>query len=155
MNGKTIRQIAEELGVSKQAVHQKRKQPSMSTALQPFTSTVNGTVYISEEGVTILKRAFSENGNEAVADKFTESVNKQNDDLLSVLTRTVELLQEQLKAKDSQIKAKDEQIMALTAALESTTASLQAAQALHAGTLQQLPDPGRRRWPWTRKADPG
>ena len=37
---KTVKQIADELGVSKQAVHQKRKSKELSTALQPFTSTV-------------------------------------------------------------------------------------------------------------------
>ena len=57
-HGKTIRQIAEELGVSKQAVHQKRKSKGLETALQPFTTTIDGTVYISPEGETILKQAF-------------------------------------------------------------------------------------------------
>lgn len=56
--GKTIRQIAEELGVSKQAVHQKRKSKALETALQSFTTTIDGTVYISVEGETILKQAF-------------------------------------------------------------------------------------------------
>lgn len=56
--GKTIRQIAEELGVSKQAVHQKRKSKGLETALQPFTTTIDGTVYISPEGETLLKQAF-------------------------------------------------------------------------------------------------
>lgn len=32
-NGKTIKQIADELGVSKQAVHQKRKGKELSTVL--------------------------------------------------------------------------------------------------------------------------
>lgn len=56
--GKTIRQIAEELGVSKQAVHQKRKSKALETALQSFTTTIDGTVYISVEGETLLKQAF-------------------------------------------------------------------------------------------------
>ncbi len=58
---------------------------------------------------------------------------------------TIDLLQEQLRVKDQQIETKDKQIAAqqeqltqLTAALEHTTTSLQAAQALHAGTMQQL-----------------
>ena len=34
---KTVKQIADELGVSKQAVHQKRKSKELSTALQPLT----------------------------------------------------------------------------------------------------------------------
>lgn len=37
--GKTIKQLADEFGVSKQAIHQKRKKEPLSTRLQPFTST--------------------------------------------------------------------------------------------------------------------
>lgn len=47
---KTIRQLAEEIGVSKQAVHQKRKSKALSIDLQPFTSTVDGMVYIDSDG---------------------------------------------------------------------------------------------------------
>ncbi len=65
--------------------------------------------------------------------------------LYATLQATIDLLQEQLRVKDQQIATKDKQIAAqqeqltqLTAALEHTTTSLQAAQALHAGTMQQL-----------------
>ena len=99
--------------------------------------------------------------------------------LYATLQATIDLLQEQLRVKDQQIATKDKQIAAqqeqltqLTAALEHTTTSLQAAQALHAGTMQQLgaaeqesiqdefedsvsaPEPAqeapseRRRWRW-------
>lgn len=44
---------------------------------------------------------------------------------------------EQLTAKDRQIERLTEQLAAVTAALENTTAALTAAQALHAGTMQQ------------------
>lgn len=37
---KTIKQITDEIGISKQAVHQKRKSKLLSTSLQPFTTTV-------------------------------------------------------------------------------------------------------------------
>lgn len=57
--GKTIRQIAEELGVSKQAVHQKRKTEALATALQPFTEIFDGVVYIAPEGEKLLKQAFA------------------------------------------------------------------------------------------------
>lgn len=39
---KTIKQIVDEIGISKQAVHQKRKSKLLSTSLQPFTTTVDG-----------------------------------------------------------------------------------------------------------------
>jgi hypothetical protein len=56
--GKTIKQIADELGVSKQAVHQKRKAPALSTTLRPLTSTVGGVVYIAVDGEKLIKSAF-------------------------------------------------------------------------------------------------
>ena len=56
---KTIRQIADELGVNKQAVHQKRKSKELSTVLQPFKSTIDGVIYIDVDGENIIKSAFS------------------------------------------------------------------------------------------------
>lgn len=47
------------------------------------------------------------------------------------------LLSEQLSIKDGQIAAQQEQIRTLTESLHDTTAALTAAQALHAGTIQQ------------------
>ena len=52
---KTVKQIADELGVSKQAVHQKRKSKELSTALQPFTSTVETVVLLSKGEVDSKK----------------------------------------------------------------------------------------------------
>lgn len=56
--GKTIKQIADEIGVSKQAIHQKRKSKKLAELLKPFTSTVDGVVYISVDGENIIKSAF-------------------------------------------------------------------------------------------------
>ena len=52
---KTVKQIADDLGVSKQAVHQKRKSKELSTALQPFTSTVETVVLLSKGEVDSKK----------------------------------------------------------------------------------------------------
>lgn len=71
---KTIKQIAEELGVSKQAVHQKRKSKLLSSSLQPFTSIVDGTVYISIDGQNLLKQAFNQDNNKTVDDKLSSTV---------------------------------------------------------------------------------
>ena len=49
----------------------------------------------------------------------------------------VSALKEQLQEKDKQIQQQQQSIKELTAALENTTNSLKAAQALHAGTMQQ------------------
>ena len=57
---KTIRQIANELGVSKQAVY-KRIKGSLYTVVAPYTHTVDGIVYISEQGERLVIQAFCKN----------------------------------------------------------------------------------------------
>ena len=58
-HGYTIAEIAAALGVSKQAIHKKRKSEPLSTSLRQLTTTVDGTVYISEDGFSLIKQAFS------------------------------------------------------------------------------------------------
>lgn len=153
---KTIRQLADEIGVTKQAIHQKMKKPPLSTDLQPFISKIENTVYIDEQGEMLIKQAFpshSVNVVDAVDDKQSSSIDG----------KAFEILQKQLEFLQGQLTVKDEQIEKLTAALEHTTASLHAAQALHAGTMQKQltegqtddaqDDKPRRWWPFGRKKD--
>lgn len=97
---KTIKQIAEELGVSKQAVHQKRKSKLLSSSLQPFTSIVDGTVYISIDGQNLLKQAFNQDNNKTVDDKLSSTVDSN---VYTVLKQTIDILTLQLESKDKQI----------------------------------------------------
>ena len=127
---KTIKQIADEIGVSKQAVHQKRKSKGLSTALQPFTSTVDGVVYITVDGETLIKQAFSSSSRKAVDVNIADNQPTTVDALVS-------MLQNELYAKNKLIDEQQQTIGKLTDALERTTESLQAAQALHAGTMQK------------------
>ena len=59
-NLKTIRELADELGVSKQALWQKIKRDS-SIDLRQFTSTKGNTVYVDVNGQKALKAMFSNN----------------------------------------------------------------------------------------------
>ena len=101
---KTIKQIADELGVTKQAVHQKRKGKELSTRLQPFTSIVDGVVYISVGGEKLLKSAFVNVERKHVYD------NESSTSLQPVDSEIIKLLQEQLTKKDEQLTAKDKQL---------------------------------------------
>ena len=56
-NLKTIRELAEELGVSKQAVWQKIKRDA-SIDLRQFTSTKGKTVYVNVDGQKTIKLMF-------------------------------------------------------------------------------------------------
>ena len=57
-NLKTIRELAEELGVSKQAIWQKIKRDT-SINLRQFTSTKGNTVYVNVDGQKIVRSMFS------------------------------------------------------------------------------------------------
>ena len=57
-NLKTIRELADELGVSKQAIWQKIKRDA-SINLRQFTSTKGNTVYVDVDGQKAIKAMFS------------------------------------------------------------------------------------------------
>ncbi|OTN83650.1 hypothetical protein A5819_003819 [Enterococcus sp. 7E2_DIV0204] len=59
MADKTIKELAEELGVTKQAIWQKIKKDS-STNLHQFMSKKGNTVYLSVDGQNIIKSMFKD-----------------------------------------------------------------------------------------------
>jgi predicted DNA-binding protein YlxM (UPF0122 family) len=77
---KSIKQIADELGVTKQAIYQRIKRKPLSTLLSMFTLAVNGLVNIEVEN--IIKSAFSK---QKSVDSFTETFtqSKHNDDIVN------------------------------------------------------------------------
>lgn len=131
---KTIKKIADELGVSKQAVFKKMKQEPLSTSLQGLTATVDGRLMVSVDGENLIKQAFSRTIPSTKVDGNTVNQSLPVDGGLTVV---IELMKQQLDIKDRQIAAQQQSIKELTTALENTTSSLKAAQALHAGTMQQ------------------
>lgn len=95
---KTIKQIADELGVSRQAVHQKiKRNEDLSTRLQAFTSTVDGVVYISVDGENLIKSTFEKN-------KCKQNdVNVDRDMLTVGLQPIIDILQKELEQKNEMI----------------------------------------------------
>ena len=84
---KTIKQIADEIGVSKQAIHQRiKRHPELKSRLQPFMSTVGGTVYIAVGGEKIIKSAFEAN----VSESTVSTVNTVNDNVDSTVNGGVD-----------------------------------------------------------------
>lgn len=133
---KTIKQIADEIGVSKQAVHQKRKSKELSTALQPFTSIVDGIVYISIDGENLIKSAFKKNTPPPDYKTFTASDCQVCDNEFTV-NFMFKTLSKQLEEKDKQIEKLQAENEKLINSIENMTHSLKGEQALHAGTMQR------------------
>lgn len=162
MDGRTIKQIADELSVSKQAVWQRVKRSAeLSAMLADHSETVNGTVYVDDVLEQRIKEQYPErptvdetpiNIGETVdetgvnVDKTTVNKAQKVDEtsseidvntLIVTLQNTVDTLQQQLTVKDKQI---DELTVMLKASQEqqaTLVSALTAAQALHAGTIQE------------------
>ena len=75
-------------------------------------------------------------------------VNQNVKEPSSELESIVKALTQELDIKNEQIKALTEQNRELTAALQNTTQSLLAAQALHASSVQSLPERSERSHWW-------
>lgn len=120
---KTLKEIADELGVDKQKVYRFVKKECINEAHQK-----NGVKQYDEAAQTAIQSHFAEKDhiNEVHQNHINEAVNEA---LISMLQRELEI--------------KNKQIEDLSAALVAAQQTAQAAQALHAGTIrQQLTDGG-------------
>lgn len=123
---KTIRQIADEIGVSKTAVSKQIANLGLRSGLRK-----NGNQFaIDKHQEALIKQAFSEKTQ-------TETENHEVGDLVCVLQAAIDTLQGQLAVKDKQIAELNERLSECSAALLAAQQTAQAAQALHAGTIQQ------------------
>ena len=126
---KTIRQIADEIGVSKTAVNKQIANLGLRSGLRK-----NGNQFaIDEHQEALIKEAFSEKSQTEIENQTqtkTQTENHEVSDLVCVLQATIDTLQGQLEVKDRQIEK-------LTEALVAAQQTAAAAQALHAGTIQQ------------------
>lgn len=141
---KTIKQIADEIGVSKQAVSYRLKQLEKENDRQILAVKENGFLAVSLVGETLLKSAFAESDRQTLTTKEPPKDRQRDDDILAVLKGTIDTLQDQNETNNKQLETKDKQISELndrlaecSAALVAAQQTAQAAQALHAGTIQQ------------------
>ena len=137
---KTIRQIADEIGVSKQAVY-KRYKGKLHTVCAPYAHTVQGVLYLSERAETLIKQDFLQNdcSNGAHTERSIGAVQEQSQEagVVAVLQATIDTLQGQLSVKDQQIEELNARLAEVSSALLAAQQTAAAAQALHAGTIQQ------------------
>lgn len=100
---KTIRQIAEELGVSKTAVNKQIANLGLRSSLRK-----NGNQFaIDNQQEALIKQAFLEKSQTEIENQTqtkSQTENHEVFDLVSVLQTTIDTLQGQLGAKDQQIE---------------------------------------------------
>ena len=99
---KTIRQIADEIGVSKTAVNKQIANLGLRSGLRK-----NGNQFaIDEHQEALIKQAFSEKSQTEIENQSqtkTQTENHEVGDLVCVLQATIDTLQGQLEVKDRQI----------------------------------------------------
>lgn len=153
---KTIKEIADELGVSKTAVSKQIANLGLRSSLRK-----NGNQFaIENQQEKLIKMAFRKNkqreiaGENLVSDEQSQTTNANQSqtenhevcDLVGVLQTTVDTLQAQLAVKDEQIRELNARLAECSTALLAAQETARAAQALHAGTIQkQLSDAGEER----------
>ena len=141
---KTIRQRADEIGVSKQAVY-KRDKGKLHTVCAPYAHTEQGVLYLSEQAETLIKQDFlkDDRSNGAHTERSIGAVPEQSQEagVVAVLQATIDMLQGQLAVKDRQIEELNARLAEVSSALLAAQQTAATAQALHAGTIkQQLSD---------------
>lgn len=118
---KTIRQIADEIGVSKTAVNKQIANLGLRSGLRK-----NGNQFaIDEHQEALIKQAFSEKSQTEIENQSqtkTQTENHEVGDLVCVLQATIDTLQGQLEVKDRQIAKLTEALVAA----QQTAAAAQA-----------------------------
>ena len=128
--GMTIKQLADQLGVSKTTISKAISALGLSNRLNR-----SGNKYIiSEDQTEQIKMQIANSKPQTASDK---SQLENQIALIELLQKQLALLNEQLSIKDGQIKTYQEQIRILTDSLHDATVALTAEQALHAGTIQR------------------
>jgi predicted ArsR family transcriptional regulator len=144
MDGMTIKQLADVLGVSKTAI---RKYLTAEFRENYVETTANKVITISETGCKLIAESLQKSANlaETTANQFAETTeNTANITIPLVVWNT---LQEQLKEKDRQLQEKDKQIEALNQAVLNGQQLTDQAQRLQGNSEQkllQLEAPGKK-----------
>ena len=128
----TIKAFATAAGRSQQAIYKQ-----ISTRLAPYVHENDGQKYIDRRA---LKEIFNLEDIQPIQPIQPSDLNELNNveqPLNGVLQTTIDLLKEQLQVKDQQIAELNARLAEMSSALVLAQQTAQAAQALHAGTIQQ------------------
>ena len=134
----TIKEISAECGVSEQAVRAWCRRNHVA-------KDAKGSFAISESIKTAIYQHYrAVEGNEVSqpAKASCETCETSETVLIAMLQKELDLKSEQLAVKDRQIEELNARLAESSAALVAAQQTAQAAQALHAGTIQQLVDSG-------------
>ena len=133
---KTIKQIADELGVDKQKVYRYIKRNHINEAHHEALQK-NSVKQYDEVAETLIKQgllretASSEAHHEVLQNHINDAV------FDTVSDAVIEMLRKELEIKNKQIEDLNARLAEISSALVAAQQTAAAAQALHAGTIQQ------------------
>ena len=138
----TIKELAEDLGVSKPTVNKAVIEAGLKL------SKVGNRFVLSDDQIELVKEQLSQKSQSDESEKTQKTQKSQSDESKKtqkgIDESLVDLLKSQISVLNEQLTVKDKQISDLTSALISSqeqqrilTEALTAAQALHAGTIQE------------------
>ena len=161
----TIKQLADELGVSKTTISKavlvlgfngklhkvgnrymlsemqilqiKSKISQFSLNDEKKKTQISPTLQTDEEKKLQISPTLQTDEEEKMQISLLKQQNAILQQQLSVLSKQLSVKDEQIKLLQEQLIAKDEQIGQITSAMESMATALSAEQALHAGTIQK------------------
>ncbi|WGU44897.1 DNA-binding protein [Lactococcus cremoris] len=119
---KTIRELADELGVSKKKIHYQ-----VSKLDSDLIQKLDGTIYLDNRAITAIKENIGyvsktklDSGAIQNRQHLDSELDTQNTKLIHEKSEQINYLKEQIKNKDNQISVKDEQIKSLVEAQKQT-----------------------------------
>lgn len=149
----TIKQLADELGVSKDKIkYRVGKLPGN------YLVKKNGITYLKSEGIQAIREQVGKNspGNYLGKSGVNYPPCTQSDKVVELLDHELQVLREQLEKKDKQLEEKDKQINSLNEMLADSQKLLDQQQQLNAIAEQKLlqmenleynpPEPQKRSW---------
>ena len=122
---KSIKELAEELGVTKAALQKRIARPPLNDNIKPHLNKGNkGAFLVDKTGESIIKAYYAENVPriQSGAENVPRGADSKDETIKSLLALTAE---------------QQKTIQDLTATVENMSQSLKAAQALHVNTVKQ------------------
>jgi len=117
---KTVREAAQELNISRQALYSKLTKDFKARFTTIKKINNRDTLVISSDGIKELKRDTVKADNEVDSQVDNEVDSKVDSEIIKLLDKNIELLQQQLKEKDKQLEKKDIQISELNERLKES-----------------------------------
>lgn len=116
---KTIKQLSEELKISKEAIYKKMKHPLLKDSLKKHIVKLNNISHIDEIGEKIIISSLKRERQEAIQDilelesDLTEQTSEKEINDQPHITEYISILQEQVRTKDVQLEANNNHITQL------------------------------------------